>query len=252
MPSTNSWGVTSRALRLAVLEPRIYKRKANVFIPLGIIVIFAAWALAAAPNAPHDNRSLIILLLQLGGIMSPLLIGSTVLILVNEDKETSMAARKQSFGIELREIGFSKSVWVYIAAYGGLFVLTSSLVAISPSIGLEFPENYLTIILFGLAAEVLCLVPLFLNLAFRRRGQATVLALALGGSLLGSLSNFLPPFVAAITPFTMAGAVSPVRLNADEIFDTSVSLALPFLVLAISLCTTVASVAFFPRRTSND
>ena len=110
----------------------------------------------------------------------------------------------------------------------------------------------MVIVLFALAAEIVCLVPAFLNIALRKRGQGLVLALSLGGALLGSAGHFLPQHAAALTPFTFAGALTPARINQDGIYDVSFSVALPIIVLTVTVIVCAFSIAFFPRRVHND
>lgn len=252
MSAIKNLGLTPKAFHMAALEPSKYRRKPSVLLPLGILMLFTLWAVAIMFNTGSDDRAAIINLVQLGGLMLPLLIGSGVLILVGEDKNTGMTSRARSLGISLREIGFAKALWALGLGFSGMLVITLSTVVAGQAVGISPPGNSLVIVLFALAAEISCLVPAFLNIAFRKRGQGFVLALSLGGSLLGSAGHFLPHYVAALTPFTFAGALSPVRIDQGGIRDVSFSVLLPMIVLAVAIIVCAVSVAFFPRRVPNE
>lgn len=253
-----SFGITPRALHLAVLEPAKFRRKWSLLLPLGIIVLFSFWSVAVMSSmfqddsVGNDPNAMIINIVQLGGFMVPLLIGSSILILTGGDKDTGMLTRIQTFGLTAREIGFSKSLWgTFIACIGIVGVILTTWMAGSSS-GAELSGNYLVILVFGFAAEVLCLVPAFLNLAMRRHGQAAVLAFSLVGSLLGSAGHFMPRMIAGWIPFTFVGAVSPVRVNADGFFDAPLSVVIPLIVFIATLIIGSISIALFPRRLTND
>lgn len=252
MSAMKSVGVTPKAFQMAGLEPSKYRRKPSVLLPLGVVALFGLWGVAIMFNSGSDDRAAIINLVQLGGLMLPLLIGSSVLILVGEDKNTNMTSRAQSLGIALPEIGFAKALWALAAGFSGLLAITVSTVVAGHAVGMTPPGNSLVIVLFALAAEIVCLVPAFLNIALRKRGQGLVLALSLGGALLGSAGHFLPQHAAALTPFTFAGALTPARINQDGVYDVSFSVALPIIVLTVTVIVCAVSIAFFPRRVHND
>lgn len=252
MPASDLMGTTPTALQLAALEPFKFRRKRSVFLPLGIVILFALWAGAVMLNSPVDDRSPLINIAQLGGLMLPLLIGSVSLILAGEDKNTGMMSRTRSFGITVCEIGLSKALWVLAISLSGLLALTLATVITGHSAGMSPPANAMVIALFALVAEIVSLAPAFLNLAFRKRGQGYVLALSLGGALLGSAGHFLPRYAAALTPFTFAGALSPARIDQGGIHDASYSLLLPIIVVGVSIIVCAVSVVFFPRRVPNE
>ncbi|WP_211292335.1 hypothetical protein [Corynebacterium camporealensis] len=200
----------------------------------------------------NDPKALSINIVQLGGFMVPMLVGSSLLVLTASDKETGMLARIQTFGLSAKEIGLSKSLWATLVAFTGIAGVVLATFLAGSSFGVQMGGNYIAIVSFGLVAEVLCLVPAFLNLALRQHGQAFVLALSLVGALLGSAGHFIPRAVAAWIPFTFVGAVSPVRVNGDGFFESSYSALVPLVVLITSVLIGLISIASFPRRMTND
>lgn len=251
-------GISPRAFRLAFLEPAKYRRKLSLVLPVAIIAVFSLWSMAvtvmynSGEGVSGDPRSIITTLVQLGGFMLPLLVGSTVIILANADKDYRMLTRIQSFGVAPRELGFSKALWVMGVALIGLVAVTGTTLIAAATVGVSPIGNYVVIVLFAHTAAIVSLVAAYLNIAFRARGSAIILGSSLVGSIIGMSSGFIPSNVGVWIPFAFAGALSPARISKEGFLDVELSLLHPIAVLVTCILITGIAIATFPQRSSND
>lgn len=244
---------------LALLEPVKLRRKINVVLPIGLILLFGFWAVAVTsatygPMEPseRDPRSMILTVVQLGSLMLPLLIGASALILVAADTKHGMVTRLQTVGVSVRTLGIAKAAWTGLAGVLGIAAVVLGTGLGTSIYDVSYPGNSLVVAVWALLAETIVLVPLLLNLSLRTTRQGLLLALILFAALLGSAGHMIPKSIAVWIPFTFAGGTSVVGVHADGIFDTPITLGHLAAVSVVTAVVTVASIIFFTRRHTHE
>lgn len=62
----------------------------------------------------------------------------------------------------------------------------------------------------------------------------------------------MPRMIAAWIPFSFVGAVSPAKVNADGFYDSPFPAVIPLIVFIATVIIGFISIAFLPRRLTNE
>lgn len=244
---------------LAVREPTKFKRKVSTLLPAGLILLFGFWAfivpmttLSGMEPDEYDPRSQSLMIVQLSGLMLPLLLGACALSLSSIDRKNRMLTTLQSMGATPREIVLAKSLWVALVGVAGMLAIIIGTNLAGRVFGVETSGNHLVIAIFAAVLEIAALTPLFINLSLRLKQQGWVIAIALTGALVGSAGHMIPQNAAVLTPFTIIGGLSPVGVTVDELLTNTISLSQIGIAFVVALAVSAGSIGILPRRFSNE
>lgn len=229
-----------------------------------LTVALLAWAglatvkLQLAPTTPAAGKvaaSTVQTGTQLTSLLLPVLVAIIASRVASIEHEDGMVQLLRSLGRSPRQIATTKAFLVWGLVTGALAVFWGVLCAIGAAFGAAPGPGQLLPVLVAVvvAAAALSAVHLALGMAFEN--QWITLSVGIVGGLLGSASLLMSPVMAALTPWTLIGGASPVRLAMVEGHAQygQVSPMLPLLVgVVVAPLWCAASVALVTWKGENE
>ncbi|MBO3142462.1 ABC transporter permease [Dermatophilus congolensis] len=150
---------------------------------------------------------------QLMSLLLPVLVAIIASRIASIEHEDRMLQQLRSLGCSSWQSAVTKTMltWVLVSGFLGIYWVLVCVIGSVFGAGPALAQLVSVLACLVLAGSALSAVHLGLGLAFEN--QWVTLGAGIVGGLLGSASALMPPVVAALTPWTLIGGASPVRLT---------------------------------------
>ncbi|MBO3129045.1 ABC transporter permease subunit [Dermatophilus congolensis] len=198
-------------------------RGRHILLISGLLTLaLLAWAgmvivkLQRAPSTPAAGKvaaSTVQTGTQLMSLLLPVMVAIIASRIVSIEHDDRMLQMLRSLGCSSWQSAVSKTMltWGLVSGFLGIYWVLVCLIGSVFDAGPALVQLLSVLSCLVIAAAALSAVHLGLGMAFEN--QWVTLGAGIIGGLFGSASLLMPPVVAALTPWTLIGGASPVRLT---------------------------------------